>query len=68
MPGRRGFLYRCCPNCQVVRPASEFRHATAPTFAPAQLQRRRCPQCGHIGLLMSFKAVERPDSDQGETS
>jgi hypothetical protein len=68
MPGRRGFLYRRCPNCQVVLPASGFPRAAGPTFAPTQLQRRRCPTCGHVGLLISFKVIERPELDQGETS
>jgi hypothetical protein len=60
MPEHRSLRYRRCPQCQVVRPASQFRRATGPTSVPGQLQRRRCPQCDHVGPLMSFPVAERP--------
>jgi hypothetical protein len=57
-------IYRRCPSCQVVRQASAFQHATSPTFAPGQIQRRRCPACSHVGPLVSFTITPRPESDQ----
>ena len=63
MPRRA--IYRRCPECQAVRQASEFRRATGPTFAIAGQQRRKCPECGHIGALMSFPIVERPPRGDG---
>jgi hypothetical protein len=69
MPGRKGFLYRRCPQCQVVLPASEFPRATGPTFVIAGQQRRKCLQCGFIGMLMSFQVAERPaEPDEGTSS
>jgi hypothetical protein len=57
----RSLRYRQCPECQAVRPASEFKRATGPTSAPGQLQRRACPACGHVAPLMDFQVVERPE-------
>src|SRR5688500_15938398 len=60
--------YRRCPNCQVVRPASAFRHAPGPTFAPAELLRRRCPGGDPVAPLMSFTIAERPEAPNGHRS
>jgi hypothetical protein len=69
MPRRRGATYRRCPSCQVVRPASEFPRAIGTTFAVSGLQRRRCPECGHVGRLMSFQVAARPaELDEGTPS
>jgi ribosomal protein S27E len=62
MPGRKGFLYRRCPDCQVVRPASAFRRAGGPTFANSGALRRKCPGCGHTAPLVGFTIVERPEA------
>ena len=54
----RSLRYRRCPQCQTVLRASEFPRATTPTTSSAQLQNRRCPECGHTGPLMSFQVAE----------
>jgi hypothetical protein len=57
--------YRRCPNCAVVRPASEFRRAGGPTgaatFAPRAQRRQQGPACGFIGLLRAFRLAEPPE-------
>jgi hypothetical protein len=68
-PPRSQRLYRRCPSCQVVRPASEFRRAGGLTFARSEAQRRRCPACGFVGPLVGFQVVERPaEADEGAPS
>jgi hypothetical protein len=64
MPGRPRITYRQCPGCAVVRQASAFRRAQGPTNAPAQLQNRRCPECGHVGPLLGFPIAERPTQEE----
>jgi hypothetical protein len=62
--------YRRCPECGVVRAASEFRRvggvAGGPAFGPSERQRRRCPQCDFVGPLAAFPIAERPESNHGE--
>jgi hypothetical protein len=60
-------IYRRCPSCQTVSQASAFRRAPGPGPVQGQLQRRKCPGCGHVAPLMGFTIVERP-VDQGERS
>jgi hypothetical protein len=62
-------IYRRCPSCQTVHQASAFRRAPIPFNGPGRLQRRTCPACGHVALLMSFQIVERPaEPDEGALS
>jgi hypothetical protein len=68
MPRPRGAIYRRCPSCQTVSQASAFRRAPIPFNAPGRLQRRTCPACGYVAVLMAFQIVARPESDQGESS
>jgi hypothetical protein len=66
MPGRKGFLYRRCPACQAVQPASEFRRAGGPTFAASGALRRKCPVCGHTAPLAGFTIAEGPPAEPEE--
>jgi hypothetical protein len=59
-------IYRRCPSCQAVSQASAFRRAPIPFNAPGRLQRRTCPSCGYVAVLMSFVIAERPaEPDEG---
>jgi hypothetical protein len=61
-------IYRRCPNCRVVHQAADLRRATGAAHALGQLQRRRCPACGHVGPMATFSTVPPPKADQGEAN
>lgn len=60
----RSLRYRRCPSCETVRPASEFQRGSGPVNASDQRRPRTCPECGHVGPLMTFAIIERPESGE----
>jgi hypothetical protein len=60
----RSLRHRRCPQCQEVRPASEFWRVTG--GAVREARRRRCPRCDFIGPLADFPIVERPPDPGGQ--
>jgi hypothetical protein len=56
----RSLRYRQCPDCKAILRASEFSRVGGPANAIAGQQQRRCPQCGFVGMLMSFMIVAPP--------
>jgi hypothetical protein len=55
--------YRRCPQCQMVRLASEFGRVPAgPAAAPGALWRLSCPACGLVGRLLGSQQYLREKS------
>lgn len=58
--------YRRCPQCKGVRRASEFKRAPRQVVMPGPMERRTCPQCGHIAPLKTFPLTDPPQPDERE--
>jgi hypothetical protein len=54
-------IYRRCPACETVRPASEYPRSMSGQGARfGSGWRSRCPSCGHVGATRNFPQVEPP--------
>ena len=55
-------VYRQCPMCLDVQPATAFKRADErPVYGALRLT--RCPNCQRVGVFRSFRRVEPPGDD-----
>jgi rubredoxin len=58
--------YRCCPECDVERPAAEFVSVPLRQRPSTTLGHwARCPSCGHIAPKLAFRTVDPPAGTEG---